>query len=348
MFKSLSLTGSPTMAVTRPVSVLVISMAISLVLSIPALVGAQTVSKMPSEVGGKVPPPSGQIAFINAGDVYIMNVNGDNQTLAVASGNAVGRLSWSPDNREIVFARRGEVNFSAPDNLGGKHRVYDLFKVIMDSVGINSQWWNRITEDLGSRYPEWVSSDKIIFAKDFNARLADATLPNYQLLSCDAYGASLEPLRKDYLNLEFMSVNPTAGPNGSYAFILFDMKPMGLVVVQEDDPLLSAEEVIKRASKIPFAIAPSWSPDGKWIAYVRNDLTKPGIYLISPDGSQKYLLYRPRAGVVVSTNSPSWSPDSKWLTFATGDGAIWICDLTGSQLKSLIPSGLNISPSWSK
>lgn len=305
---------------------------------------------MPAELAGEIPEPTGQIAFIRGGDIYIINVDGSNMQLACASGNAYGRISWAPGNREITFARRGQVEFKAPDNLGGKHRVYDIFKVVMDSVGINSSWWERITDGLGARFPEWSrDGSALLYTKDYNSFLASPDFPNYQITISDPNGSNERPLRKDYQQTDYLSINPTAGPNGSYAFIaFFEMKAQGMVIVDSSNLMPSLDEVRSQVKKETRAIAPSWSPDGSWIAYVRNDINKPAINLISPDRKQKYVIYKPTAGVAPSTNPPGWSPDSKWLTFATSDGRLWISDITGNQQTEILGPGPNLSPAWSK
>lgn len=307
------------------------------------------VGNMPAELAGQIPPPSGQIAFLNNGDVFIMNIDGSNATVACQVGNGVGRLSWSPDNKEIAFTRRGEVDSKNPDGLGGKHRLYDIFKVIMDSVGINSNFWNQITTDNGSRYPEWsADGKKILYTHDLNANFVNALYPNYQLATCDPAGGSQSYLRKDYQQVDFMSINPTAGPNGAVAFIAhYDQQPQGLYIQLPGDPLPDLDKVRKEIRSTKQAIAPSWSPDGKWIAYVHNDISNARVYLISPDKKQKFVLFTPPAGITPSTVPPSWSPDSKWVTLSTNDGRIWICDITGNARQITTP-GANISPAWSR
>lgn len=93
---------------------------------------------------------------------------------------------------------------------------------------------------------------------------------------------------------------------------------------------------------------PSWSPDGRWLAFVRyqwdalepapgygsrcgnfpsnfGGCNKANLYLISPDGNEEkllldtiYLQYDRYSRDSVY-NAPSWSPDSRWLTVLIGD-----------------------------
>ncbi len=336
--------------IQRTAPVVLLALAFSLVGYGAANSQVSGIIPMPAELAGSIPAPTGKIAFLRDGNVYVMNVDGSDETLACNATNAFGRLSWAPDNKEIAFSRRGQVEIKGPNLLGGKHRVYDLFKVIVDSIGINSDWWERITTSMGGRYPEWsADGESILYTNDYNANFVDAEFPNYQISLVGPFGGNPHPVRKDYQQTEYFSINPTAGPDGRYAFIaLFEQKPQGLIITDAGDPMPSYDEVRKQAKDLVQAIAPSWSPDGKWIAYVYNDINKPGIYLVSPDKKQKYVLYTPKGGPTPSTNSPGWSPDSKWLTFATGDGSIWICDITGSQLKRITPAAGNLAPAWSK
>jgi hypothetical protein len=79
-----------------------------------------------------------------------------------------------------------------------------------------------------------------------------------------------------------------------------------------------------------------------------SDISEHGIYLLKPDLSEKSLVYKPPAGLMLQTYPLSWSPDSKWLTFALQDGSIWIVDITGNGLKQIVPPGMNLAPAWSK
>ncbi|MCH9032775.1 MAG: PD40 domain-containing protein [candidate division Zixibacteria bacterium] len=108
------------------------------------------------------------------------------------------------------------------------------------------------------------------------------------------------------------------------------------------------KEVRKQAIRFRNAIAPSWSPDGKWIAFILNDISSSAVYIISPDRKEKYKVYQPKGAVTMLTVTPGWSPDSKWLTFCTDNGEVLIADITGSQVKTVVGPGQNIAAAWSK
>jgi serine/threonine protein kinase len=71
-------------------------------------------------------------------------------------------------------------------------------------------------------------------------------------------------------------------------------------------------------------LSPAWSPDGKHIALQRNRPGAPGIWLVSPLGSEEQKLADLRA-----LGPMSWSPDSKWLALARGMGIQSVVDGDG-------------------
>lgn len=310
-----------------------------------------TTAQLPASRAGAIGVPLGKIAFIREGNLWVMDWDGKNQMQVVAAGNAEGKVSWAPDNKRIAFSRRGTVDIKGPDNLGGQHRIYDLFIAYLDSAKANNiNWWRRLTDDYGGRYPEWsADGSRIIFTKDLNANTVNALLPNYQTCIIDTAGKLLQTLAFDSTVEARFATVPTAGPAGNYAFVLTkDKNPVGMVVASPLLKSLSDAEITAKTKIMPRAAGPAWSPDGNWIAYVENDMKNQAIYITKPDLSEKFLIHKPSAGLTLQTYPPSWSPDSKWLTFATGDGSIWIIDITGNGLKQIMMQGLNSSPSWSK
>ncbi|WP_026905146.1 TolB family protein [Pedobacter glucosidilyticus] len=88
---------------------------------------------------------------------------------------------------------------------------------------------------------------------------------------------------------------------------------------------------------------PEWSPDGKYIAYyhIDKEITKNGIWLITPDGKENRLWH---SGVGAET--PTWSPDGQWIAFSQG-AQIWKKKLNGDSLTRITNEGRNFFPAWS-
>ena len=72
--------------------------------------------------------------------------------------------------------------------------------------------------------------------------------------------------------------------------------------------------------------SPSWSPNGKWIAYAGVDQNGSSIYAMRVDGSRGKLLARPGSG-------PAWSPDGTKIAYRTNCG-----------VKLITPSGRDVTP----
>jgi Tol biopolymer transport system component len=340
------------------IRLLLVSLGLAL-LSVPTLFG----QKLPATLAGTIPArPSGQIAFIRDGDVWIMDADGTNQQLVTQVKNADGRLSWAPDGRRIAFTRSGKVEWSdAMESSGGRKKIYDIFVAFLDSAKAGkTMWWHRISDELGGRDPEWsADGSKIYFTKDCNANRVNAEFLNYQICSMDPEGGNFTMLRKDWQNANEFLMGPTVSPTGDIAVThLFgnkdaakdaqSIRPQGMTILPHTNYMKSMDSLRLTTKKMAGCITPAWSPDGKWIAYVNTDAARSGVYIVAPDLATPYLVFSAPAGTAVYTIEPSFSPDSKWLTFSTNDGSIYICDITGNGLRKLTGPGSDKFPAWSK
>jgi len=324
--------------------------------------------KMPAAKAGTIGAPAGQIAFIRDRDVWVMDVSGVNQRVVTRVQartpdgmiiGADGRLSWAPDGRRVAFTWSGLVDAKLPGGEGGRHKIYDIFVAYLDSAEQkNTSWWRRLTGDLGSRDPEWsADGSRILFSKDMNANTVNAVSPNYQICTMDAEGGSLQILRKDWQMTPGWMQSPTASPKGDVAFVLYTSQSQaegttfnaaGIAIRPMANFMASVDSLVAMCQRAPRAVAPCWSPDGKWIAFVDNRLTDGGLYIATPDFKEQYLVFAPPVSTNLTTFQPSFSPDSKWLTFGTTDGSIWICNIAGNGAKRISGPGADMAPAWSK
>lgn len=312
---------------------------------------ATAAEELPAEKAGAIGQPTGRLAFVRDRNIWVMNADGSDQQLISEVGNADGRPSWSHDGRQIMFTRSGLVNLQAPDNTGGVHKVYDLFIAWMDSAYTNNKmWWTRVTSDLGSRDPVWVSENKVVFYKDVNANNVNTVRPNYQVCTMAPDGSDFEVLRKDWANPgEQFLISPTMNATGDIVCEYFEkLQRVGLVVIPAGQYMMSMDDIGEMAKQNKALVAPSFSPDGKWVAYISNSMDDGGLYIATADLKQKYLVTPAPIGTYINPIKPSFSPDSKWLTFSSQDGSIWIVDITGNGKRRLTGPGMDKSPAWSK
>ena len=314
----------------------------------PFVMAAET---LPADKAGTIGQPTGRLAFLRDKNVWVMNADGSEQQLVCEVGNAEGRPSWSPDGRKIMFTRSGKVDLQAPDNTGGMHKVYDLFIAWLDSTyANNTMFWLRMTDDLGSRDPVWISSDKVVFYKDVNANNANTARPNYQICTMAPDGSNFSVLRKDWANPgEQFLIQPTMNTAGDIVCEYFEqVRRVGLVVIPAGKYMMSFDDIGEMAKQNSALVSPSFSPDGKWVAYISNKMDDGGLYIATPDLKEKYLVTAAPIGTYINPIKPSFSPDSKWLTFSTQDGSVWIIDITGNGKRRLTGPGMDIAPAWSK
>jgi len=314
-------------------------------------VSALALNRLPAAKAGPISQPTGSLAFVRGNDLWTVDVSGQNQRMVHQSQNADGRPSWSPDNRRILFTRSGSVNVKSPDGLGGVHKIYDMYTAFLDSAEIgNNFFYYRISEDLGSRDPQWLPDGKVFFWKDMNANILNAGVPNYQMCRMELESGEIEVLRKDWRNqVDDFLMSPSISINGDIAYVYMEkFQSRSLGVVNESDIMLPMDSLKALAANNPTCVAPAWSPDGKWIAYIWADFNTPQIRIATPDLKEHYLVWEPPPSSSIHTVSPGFSPDSKWLTFSTTDGSVWICDITGGQVRRVTGPGADRWPAWSK
>lgn len=249
-------------------------------------------------------------------------------------------------NGVITFAVRADRPAEMPDAAGVFLDDYDVFTVNPDGTGLRL-----IRGGLQADFdPTW-SPD--------GSKIAFASCPRFPLAAdiyvMNADGSGLTNITNTPLDDEHQ---PAWSPDGEQVvYVKGALSPVPVAPVPSDWELYvmnsdGSDSHLLYASP-GNQIQPAWSPDGKWIAFVR--FGDSSLELVKANGGgHRVVPAPPHAGRALR---PEWSPDGRLLAFGYGsveDGSyrefdIWVARLDRFRLRNITePSSHNeIEPSWS-
>jgi Tol biopolymer transport system component len=248
--------------------------------------------------------------------IFIMNADGTGEaqltfpTMSPPESNA--DPAWLADGR-ILFTSTRDHNTN----------IYDTEIYVMNADGTNQV---RLTNHAGPDFNPASSPDgtKIVFARGTPAHIwvmnADGSGPVE--LTGGAAGENQWPVwSPDGTSIAF-----TSDRAGSGYWQLYVMDADGTDVTQ----------ITVDAAD---SVTPSWSPDGEWLVYWRDDCDTSGgsaspceLWVVKPDGSENTNLTDSADGLDLD---PDWSPDGTRIAFMSvrgGNTDIYVLSLGGTAL----------------
>lgn len=277
-------------------------------------------------------PSRSKIAFIGSipvshtRQIYCMNLD-EGSVTALTSGGRAPRvpLAWRPDGQKILYLAQGHVD----------REIQAADICVMDSDGENKINLTRSAENEWSA--GWSPNGKqITFSRDVSIFVIDANGHNQQRLTF-APGIKL-------------AVHWS--PNGDkIAFLSFLDGARQIYTVDTNGK--NVQQITHRQRE--FYGAPTWSPEGRWLAFGAGDARSWGIYLIDPQGDSETLIIRSEVNdlTVDAFSRPTWSPDSRHLIYVDpeffDDVDLMKVKVDGGMPTQLNTAGLSLCahPLWS-
>jgi Tol biopolymer transport system component/DNA-binding winged helix-turn-helix (wHTH) protein len=224
--------------------------------------------------------------------IYTVPVAGGEEQRLISGGTYNWGLAWTPDGRDIVFAKAGWL---AEDGW--------LWK-----ISLRADEPERLQFGQGGVQPV-IRGNRLVYVR----QMANLNIWRRNLDSLQSAG----PPEKLISSTRFES-GPQFSPDGSK--IAFESTRTGVYEVwmcrKDGSGLVQLTHFNSHTG------TPRWSPDGQQIAFDSRAAGNADIYVIDSEGGSPHRLTSEPSGEVVA----SWSRDGRWLYFAsdrTGDWEVW-------------------------
>ena len=277
-------------------------------------------------------PDGQQIAFVSwqAGnsDIYVVNADGSNLTQLTYNEAGDRDPVWSPDGSRIAYV--------SLDRKYSFEHYHDLR--VVNSDGADDVPLIARSDDV-LESPSWSPDGRYIAFEEYDGGR------NPEIAVIDLNSGS-----SDTLTFLTKAEHPKWSPDSQR--ILFQAIDSSIYSSEPDQPdvfimYLDGSGRKNLTDDDDWDMFPSWSPDGRRIAFASDRDGDYDIYTMNPDGSNLTQLTDDPMGDL----TPSWSPDGQRIAFASnrdGDRDIYVMNADGSSQTRLtdFPGGAGLQH-WS-
>ncbi len=285
-----------------------------------------------------------QIAFVSHRDenpeIYVMDADGGNQQNLTNNPDKDFQPSWSPDGKRIAFMSNRDGHVHAIHGWS----TYEIY--VMDADGGNLQ--NLTNNPNNDTNPSWSPDGKRIAFASWDGKIIDFVI-DFEIYVMDADGGNLQNLTNNPND----DRSPSWSPDGER--IVFVSHRAGhfksKFLITSEIYVMGTDGGNQRrlTENRKNDESPSWSPDGKRIAFAsdrKGDFENFEIYVMDADGGNQQKLTNNRG----DDESPSWSPDGEQIAFSSkrdGNTDIYVMDADGGNLQNFTNNRhADVSPAW--
>ena len=267
-----------------------------------------------------------------------------------ATGTTIQAIDGSGNTRTLVTAPTG-FRLNSPVMSPDATRVaYEQFANNKSTLMVSAVQPGGTTQQVGSStdvfpfYPNWLSADRLLYTADGKIRVSSLSGGSTDEI---AFSASYPLQRKKFSRKHFNF--DARNPRQAKGIVGPALSPDGTRIVFQAVNQLWLMKFGQRPQQLTgdgyYKCDPSWSPDGKRIAYSSDKAGTEDLYVLDlASGSETRV-----TSIVGAEVSSVWSPDGSQLAFQDQTGATFIVDLSTGNVRQIIASLFAPSkPSWFK
>ncbi|MBN1595606.1 PD40 domain-containing protein, partial [candidate division FCPU426 bacterium] len=266
-------------------------------------------------------PEQYRILYTSGSQLYLTNLAGDTVEKISAAGKSIWFPTVSPDNQKIAYWSSASGFFEL--------WVYGIQQKIPQQLTFfNEKTTQTILRNFNvHNAPAWTPDSKRIIFSHLG-----------KIWSVDATGFNLETLVP--LGFHF---SPALSADGKFLVYISEIDQYRNLFVRQ---LSTGDEwPVTQFPASHLVGSPSWSPNGKHIAFTVSFFEKADIWMVDIDGTGLKRLTKDGY-----SNSPAWAPAGERIAFSSGRQdpyrwEIWVMNQDGSSQFCVTRNG-GFSPAW--